>query len=64
MHLGTENVGQIVRLRDCAQDSIASGKDFQVILGNQPTTNSLCKALAVRTHMLRGFMKKQLSFGN
>ncbi|KAK4822389.1 hypothetical protein QYF61_014159 [Mycteria americana] len=64
MHLGTVSVAQIVRLRDCTQDSVASGKDFRVILSNQPTMNSLCKALAMRTHMLRGFMKKELSFGN
>lgn len=48
------NVGQIVRLRGCVQDSIASGNivsDFQVILDNQTTVNSLCKALAMRTHV-------------
>lgn len=54
MHLGTVNVGQILRLRDCAQDGIASGKDFQVTLGNQPTMSSLCKALSVKnTHVER-----------
>lgn len=47
------NVGQIARLRDCVQDGIASGKDFQVILDNQLTMNSLCKALAMRTHVER-----------
>lgn len=48
MHQGTVNVGQILRLRDCTQDGIASGEDFQVTLGNQSTMSSLCKALAVK----------------
>lgn len=55
------NVGQIVRLRGCVQDSIASGNivsDFQVILDNQTTMNSLCKAPAMRTHVERVYEER------
>lgn len=63
MHLGTVHVGQAVRLRNSHQDIIASGKDFQVILGNQPAVNSLCKALAMGTHMLRAFVTRNFPLG-
>jgi len=46
-------MGQIAGLRDCVQERIASGKDFQVILDNQPTMSSLYKALAMRTYIER-----------
>lgn len=56
VHLETVNVGQIFRPRDCVQDGVASGKDFWVTLSNQRTMNSPCKALAMRTHVLRRYI--------
>lgn len=63
MNLGAVNVGQIVRLRDYAQNGLASGKDFLVIMDNQPTVNSLCRALAMRNHVFRGLMKRNFLLG-
>lgn len=64
MHLGAVNVGQIVRLRNYAQNGLASGQGFPVIMDNQPTVNSLCRALAMRNYVFRGLMEKELSFRN